>query len=143
VTSRSRPRTTSQSALPNPEHGFLRSRWFSFCAALAGVWYVLRHERNAWIEMAAGLVVFLAAWWFQVAAIEWAILALVIFLVLALEAINTAIEAIVDLVSPEFHPLAKRAKDAAAGALVFSVLGSLCVAVAIFGPRLWILFSSR
>jgi diacylglycerol kinase (ATP) len=57
--------------------------------------------------------------------------------VLALEAVNTAVEAVVDLVSPHYHPLAKIAKDTAAGALVFAVLGSILVAASIFGPRLW------
>ncbi|MEZ4556815.1 MAG: diacylglycerol kinase family protein [Caldilineaceae bacterium] len=56
--------------------------------------------------------------------------------VLAMEAVNTAVEAVVDLVSPDHHPLAGPAHDAAAGALVFIVLGSLGVAVAIFGPRI-------
>ena len=59
-----------------------------------------------------------------------------IFGILALEAVNTAVEAVVDLVSPEFHPLAKIAKDAAAGAMIFGVLGSLCIALGIFGPRI-------
>jgi diacylglycerol kinase (ATP) len=59
---------------------------------------------------------------------------------LALEAVNTAVEAVVDLVAPHYHPLAKIAKDAAAGALVFAVLGSIGVAVAILGPRLWALW---
>ena len=75
--------------------------------------------------------------WLQIAAIEWALLALTFSLVLALEAVNTAVEATIDLVSPHYHPLAKIAKDAAAGALVFAVLGSLGVATAILGPRLW------
>jgi diacylglycerol kinase (ATP) len=69
------------------------------------------------------------------------VLAICIFGVLSLEAINTSVEAIIDLVSPHYHPLAKIAKDAAAGALVFAVVGSLCVAAAIFGPRIFALFS--
>ena len=64
-------------------------------------------------------------------------------MILALEAVNTAIEAVVDLVSPQFHPLAKTAKDAAAGALVFAVCGSIFVAAAIFGPRLLALLWGR
>ena len=67
-------------------------------------------------------------------------LAVCIFGILSLEAVNTSVEAIIDLVSPHYHPLAKTAKDAAAGALVFAVLGSLCVAVAVFGPRILSLF---
>jgi len=80
-----------------------------------------------------------AAFYFRVSPLEWGVLGLTIFLVLALECINTAIETVVDLVSPHYHPMAGLAKDAAAGGMVFVVLGSLCVAAAIFGPRLWAL----
>lgn len=126
-------------ALTGRDKGFWRGRWFSFRAALSGALHTLRNEPNAWIELAAIGVIGVAGWWFRVSMVEWAILGLTGFLVLALEAINTAVEAVVDLVSPAYHPLAKIAKDAAAGALIFGVLGSLCVAIAIFGPRIWAL----
>jgi len=129
-------------ALTGRDKGFWRGRWFSFRAALNGAIHTLRNEPNAWIELAAITVIVVAGWWFQVSAVEWAILGLTGFLILALEAINTAVEAVVDLTSPTYHPMAKIAKDAAAGALIFGVLGSLCVAIAIFGPRLWVLFFS-
>jgi diacylglycerol kinase len=116
---------------------FVSGRWFSFRAALNGAVHTLRTQPNAWIELTATLVVVIAGWWFHIRAVEWAVLALTIAVILAMEAINTAIEAAIDLVSPTYHPLAKVAKDAAAGALVFAVLGSLFVAAAIFGPRLW------
>jgi diacylglycerol kinase (ATP) len=118
---------------------FLAGRWFSLRAALAGVWYTLRTQPNAWIELGALLVVVGAAWGFGVSAVEWALLGLAIFLVLALEAVNTAVEATIDLLSPGYHPLAKIAKDTAAGALVWAVLGSIFVAAAIFGPRVFAL----
>lgn len=123
--------------LTGRDKGFWRGRWFSFRAALSGAIHTLRNEPNAWIELAAICVIVVAGWWLRVSAVEWAILGLTGFLILALEAINTAIEAVVDLTSPEYHPLAKIAKDAAAGALVFGVLGSLSVAAAIFGPKIW------
>ena len=109
---------------------------YSFAAAVSGAVHVARTQPNAWIELTALVVVAVAGWYFQVSPIEWAALSICIFGVLALEAINTSVEAIIDLVSPHYHPLAKIAKDAAAGALVFAVLGSLCVAVAIFGPHI-------
>lgn len=130
---------------PSPEltgrdRGFWGGRWYSFKAAIAGALHTVRTQPNAWIELAALVVVATTAWLLQVSAIEWAILALCIFGVLSLEAINTSVEAIVDMVSLHYHPLAKIAKDAAAGALVFAVLGSLCVAAFIIGPRLAALF---
>lgn len=118
---------------------FLASRWFSFRAAFSGVYYTLRTQPNAWIELAAAVVVSAAAWWFDFGGVEWALLGLTFCIVLAMEALNTAIETTVDLVSPRYHPLAKVAKDTAAGALIFAVLGSICVASALFGPRLWAL----
>lgn len=130
-----------RAVLSGRDRSFLASRWFSFNAALAGVWYVLRTQPNAWIELAAGALVILVGLWLDIRPWEWAILLAMVCGVLALEALNTAIEAVVDLVSPDYHPLAKIAKDSAAAAMVFAVLGSLCVAVAIFGPRLWSLLT--
>jgi len=120
---------------------FWRGRRLSLNAALAGVGYVLRTQPNAWLELGALGVVAAAGWWFAIAPLEWAILGLTIALVLALEAVNTAVESVVDLVSPGYHPLAKVAKDTAAGAMIFAVLGSVVVAAAIFGPRLWALLA--
>lgn len=131
----------THAALTGRNLGFWRGRWFSFAAAFSGAVHVVRTQPNAWIELTALMVVVTAGFLFHVSALEWAVLLACVFGVLALEAVNTSVEAIIDLVSPHYHPLAKIAKDAAAGALVFAVLGSLCVAVAIFGPRIWALFS--
>lgn len=130
------PQTTLASLTGRDRH-FLAGRWFSLKAALNGAWHTLATQPNAWIELTAVAVVTITSWWLQIGALEWALLALTFSLVLALEAVNTAIEATIDLISPHYHPLAKIAKDAAAGALVFAVLGSLGVASAILGPRLW------
>src|SRR5690349_5869450 len=95
--------------------GFWRGRRLSFMAALEGVAYTIRTQPNAWIELTALLVVLVAGFWFGISALEWALLSFTIAVILALEAVNTAIEAVVDLVSPQYHPLAKIAKDSAAG----------------------------
>jgi diacylglycerol kinase (ATP) len=135
------PRPGEEPVLLNFRSGssFLRGRGQSLRAALAGAWYTLRTQPNAWIEVAALVVVAAAGWWFEIHPVEWAVVGLTMAVVLALEAVNTAIESLVDLVSPQYHPLAKIAKDTAAGAMIFAVLGSLWVAVCIFGPRLWTL----
>lgn len=129
----------SATKLPHQGRTFIDGRWFSFRMALNGAMHTLRTQPNAWIELSALAVVVFGGWWFRVQPVEWALLGLMVFVILALEAVNTAIEATIDLVSPGIHPLAKIAKDAAAGALVFAVLGSLFVAAAIFGPRIWTL----
>lgn len=120
-----------------PPPGYWNGRWFSFRAALSGAADTLVSQPNARVELLATLCVVLAGWWLRISPTEWAILGLSVAVVLALEAVNTGIEAVVDLVSPDYHPLAKRAKDAAAGALIFAVLGSLWVALWILGPPLW------
>lgn len=113
-----------------------RNRWHSFTAAINGVAYTVRTQRNAWIEVAAALVVVAAGIAWRIRPLEWAVLAITVGVILALEAVNSAVEAVVDLVSPDYHDLARIAKDCAAGAMVFAVLGALGVAAAIFGPPL-------
>lgn len=135
-------RTPAQAQLAGRDRTFLAGRWFSFQAAIAGVRHTLGTQPNAWIELTAILVVSLAGLWFRLARWEWVTLILIFSLILALEAVNTAVEAVVDLVSPDYHPLAKIAKDAAAGALVLAVLGSIVIAGIIFGPRLWALIGN-
>jgi diacylglycerol kinase (ATP) len=76
------------------------------------------------IHFIAALVVLLAVLFLQVSPIEFALLALSILFVLCAELINTAVEAVVDLVSPGFHPLAKTAKDTAAGAVLIAACGA-------------------
>jgi diacylglycerol kinase (ATP) len=111
-----------------------RNRWHSFTSAAHGVIYTLRTQRNTWIELAGAATAVAAGLWLRIDPLAWGVLALTIATILALEAVNSAIEAVVDLVSPDYHPLARIAKDCAAGAMIFAVLGSLGVAAAIFGP---------
>ncbi|MFZ2360173.1 MAG: diacylglycerol kinase family protein [Anaerolineae bacterium] len=114
-----------------------RNRWHSFSAAMRGAAYTIRTQRNTHIELAAAVVVVAAGLWLRIEALAWAVLALTVATILALEAVNSAVEAVVDLVSPDYHELARTAKDCAAGAMIFAVLGSLGVAAAIFGPPLF------
>lgn len=118
------------------------NRWHSFRCAVSGAVHTLRTQRNAWLELAAAAVVIVAGIWLHIEAVDWAVLALTVFTILALEAVNSAIEAVVDLVSPDYHELARVAKDCASGALLFAVIGSLGVATAVFGPRLWSLLTA-
>lgn len=117
-----------------------RNRWHSFTCAVRGALYTLRTQRNAWIELAAAAVAVGAGLWFGLQPAEWGVVLLTIFVILALEAVNSAVEAAVDLASPQYHELARVAKDCAAGAMLFAVLGAIGVAAAVFGPRLLALF---
>jgi diacylglycerol kinase (ATP) len=109
----------------------------SFGFAFAGVWYLIRTQRNVRIEIGAGVGACLLAAWLRVGREDWAILALTIGLVLVAEALNTAIEVVVDLAMPKRHPLAKIAKDVAAGMVLLAAIGAVVVGGLILAPGLW------
>lgn len=117
------------------------SFWQSLQIALHGASYVLRTERNAQIEGIIALLVIGLGLFLKITAVEWAIIFVLIGLVLALEVLNTAVEAVVDLTTDHYHDLAKIAKDTAAGAVLLMAVSSIAVGIAIFGPRLWLLLA--
>ncbi len=113
------------------------SRVASFRYALRGIGYLITTQRNAQIHCAlAALAVALGAA-LGIGRGEWLALILTIALVLAAEGLNTAIEAAVDLASPDYHPLARVAKDVAAGTVLLTALAAVAVGAVIFLPRLW------
>lgn len=116
---------------------FVWQRIRSFGYAFAGWWYVIRTQRNAWVHALASSLVALMALWLGLSLQEWAILILTIALVWTAEFINTALEAIVDLASPQHHPLAKVGKDVGAAAVLIAALASILVGLLILGPPLW------
>lgn len=93
-------------------------------------------ERNFKVDVVAAVVVFAACALLQVPAWGWAAVAVCVGVQLAMETVNTAIEAIVDLTSPGIHPLAKRAKDCAAGAALITACASVIVGLIVFVPAL-------
>ena len=109
-------------------------RGFSFAGQ--GVWYVLRTQRNMRVHLAAAAAAIAAGAVLGISPVGWACVALAIGLVLAAEMFNTVIEAVVDLRAPGINPLAKIAKDVAAGAVLVTSLAAMGVAVAVFVPRL-------
>lgn len=116
---------------------FFLSRIRAFGYAFQGWWHVLHTQRNAWIHAVATMLVVLMAAWLKLPARDWAVLILAIALVWTAEFINTSIEAIVDLASPEKHPLAKAGKDVGAAAVLITALASVLVGLLIMGPPLW------
>jgi diacylglycerol kinase len=130
----SRDRVTRENA--DVRHTRSVSLLRSFGFALEGVSYLIRTQRSAQIEIVIGAAVIAAAVWLGITAIEWSLLVLAIALVLALEALNTAIELAVTLASPERHPLAKAAKDVSAAMVLIAAIGAAVVGAVILGPRL-------
>ncbi len=109
----------------------------SFGYAIEGIFYMLGTQRNARVECVAGVLVVGVATWLRVTTADWAILLLTIGVVLAAEAINTAIERMVDLLSPERREEAKHAKDAAAAAVLLVSIAAVGVGLVVLGPPLW------
>jgi len=113
---------------------FLHTRRQSFIHAFSGICHVLRTQTNARIHMIATILAIGLGFWLNISLVEWAILSITITGVWAAESFNTAIEAAVDLSSPQLHPLAKIAKDAAAAGVLFTAIGAVAVGLALFGP---------
>lgn len=116
---------------------FFRSRVRSFRYAFAGWWHVIRTQRNAWIHAVASVMALALALFLRLAPRDLAILILTIGMVWMAEFFNTAIEAVVDLASPEIHPLARVGKDVGAAAVLIAALASVLVGLLIMGPPLW------
>lgn len=106
----------------------------AFGYAFQGIWTVLRDERNFRIHLTCicyMLGFLLLTDWFVLSRADWAILLLACALVLSLEIVNTALESVVDLATQERRPLAKRAKDAAAGAVLIAAVFAVIVGLVI------------
>ncbi|HXF98762.1 MAG TPA: diacylglycerol kinase [Gaiellaceae bacterium] len=104
----------------------------SFDNAAEGVIHALRTQRNLWIHFAVAAGVLLAALAFGVSKVELMVLLLAITFVLVAELVNTAIEAAVDVASTSFDPMAKLAKDIAAGAVLVASLNAVAVGYLVF-----------
>jgi diacylglycerol kinase len=115
---------------------FVYSRIRSFGHAFAGLKYVLKTQKNAWIHTIATISVICLAFWLQISAHDFAILILTIGTVWTAEFINTSLEAVVDLASPQKHPLARVGKDVGAAAVLIAALSSVIIGVIILGPPL-------
>lgn len=113
----------------------------SFGYAFRGLGMMLTTQANARIHAGATLLAIGSGFWFSISRAEWCVVVAVIGLVWTAEGVNTALETVVDLVSPETHPLAGRAKDVAAGAVLCAALAALVIGVLIFGPRVWALIA--
>ena len=115
---------------------FVTSRIAAFGHAFRGWWHVLRTQHNAWIHSVFATVVILMGLWVGLKPLDWAVIVLTIAMVFTAEFINTAIEAVVDKVSPEFHELAGRAKDMGSAAVFLLLMMVVLSWALILGPRL-------
>jgi diacylglycerol kinase (ATP) len=114
----------------------LRARLESFGHAFRGIASVVRSQHNAWIHALATWAVIALGFALKIDRGEWLAVSLAIALVWTAEILNTAIETLCDVVSPEHHPGVKEVKDMAAGAVLVSAVAALIVAILVFGARL-------
>ncbi|GHO84271.1 diacylglycerol kinase family protein [Dictyobacter formicarum] len=110
-----------------------------FGFAFQGLWYAIRTQRNVRVHLAMAILAILLGVFLHISAVEFALVFIAISGVFIAEMMNTAIELCVDLASPNYHPLAKVAKDVAAGAVLVNAILSIIIALFIFGPHLWAL----
>jgi undecaprenol kinase len=108
----------------------------SFSYAISGIVIALRSEKNMRFHFFFSIIVLLVSYYFSITKTEWLFILVAICGMFALELVNTAIERVVDLVTAEYHPLAKQAKDLAAGAVLVYAILSVGIGIVIFLPYL-------
>jgi undecaprenol kinase len=108
----------------------------SFSYPIKGLKYAYRNEQNLAVDLGIAAIVTIFGIIFKISLVEWAILFLTMGLVIACELINTAIEATVDLVTEDYHPLAKVAKDTSAAAVFIFAIVAVLVGMIIFLPKI-------
>lgn len=118
----------------------LRKRLKSFKFAFNGIRLLITREHNAWIHCFAAICVIIAGFAFDISTTEWIAVTFAIGTVLAAEAVNSSIEAIADLVSPEYNEAIKRTKDLAAGAVLIFAISAAIVGLIIFVPKIMEMF---
>jgi diacylglycerol kinase (ATP) len=116
-----------------------KKRLESFGFAFKGIATLIRTQENAQIHLFAVFIATILGFLLKISTSEWCFIIFAFSMVLAAEAFNTAIEFIVDLVSPNYHPLAGKAKDVAAAAVLFVAFSAAIVGMIIFLPKFWYL----
>ena len=124
------------SASRSPHSKFLKG----FTYAFDGLRYCFRTQVNFRVHLAITILALILGIFLSLSWLEWALIATIIVLVLAAEMVNTMVESLVDLVTQQYHPLAKTAKDVAAGVVLLTAIGAAAVGLLIFLPKLWAAF---
>jgi diacylglycerol kinase (ATP) len=115
----------------------IQARLKSFVYAFEGVMYFIKHEAQALIHLIAIVAVIGAGYWFNISLTEWIAVIFAIGIVVSAEMLNTAIEKLTDMVSPQINEQAKIVKDLAAGAVLIASLTAFIIGLIIFLPKIW------
>jgi diacylglycerol kinase len=126
--------------LPHHSQKSERAKFIAgFGYAFSGLGYALRTQRNARVHLVAAISAIVLGLYLHLSTVQFALIFMMIAGVFITEMLNTVLEICVDLASPEYHPLAKIAKDVAAGAVLLCAMLAVVIALLIFGPPLWAL----
>ncbi len=120
---------------------------FSLCArlksmghAIDGIATMVKSQHNAWVHLAAAVGVAIIGIVLQISRLEWCFITVALAMVWIAETFNTALECLCDAVSPQKHPLIKKSKDMAAGAVLISALGAVAIGLFVFLPYVFAFF---
>jgi diacylglycerol kinase len=114
----------------------ISARLKSFVHAFEGILDFIKYEPQAVIHAIATVLVVAAGFYFSINTTEWIAVIVAIGLVIISEMMNTAIEKLTDMVSPEYNPRAKVVKDLAAGAVLIAALAAAMIGIVVFLPKL-------
>ncbi len=119
-----------------PKPFALGARLRSFQYAFRGIAAMIRSQHNAWLHALASAIVITLGITFRITASDWCWLIVSIAIVWTAEALNTALEFLADVASPEFHPKIRDAKDVAAGAVLIAAIAATAIGTIVFWPYL-------
>ena len=121
----------------NERTSFLKNRVNSFKHACNGLVIILKTEVNFKIHLVLLFVVIGLGWFLDISSFEWLVVIIISSVVMVSEAFNTALEYVVDLASPEYHLLAKKAKDVGAASALIASIGAVIIGLIIFLPKMY------
>jgi undecaprenol kinase len=113
-----------------------KQKFIGFAYAWQGILFVIRNERNFQLHLLAAVIVILAGTLLHLSMLEWVVIIVAITNVLITEMINSALEAIMDYLSLQFHPAIKKIKDMAAGAVLIAAIAAAAIGCIIFIPKI-------
>jgi len=141
----SQPPVPPRSPLPpvtkQPQKSELAKFVAGFGYAFQGLWYTLHTQRNVRVHVVIAALAIIMSIILRISPVEFTMIFVAITGVFIAEMFNTVIEICVDLISPDYHPLAKVAKDVAAGAVLLSAILSVIIGLFVLGPHLWMLLA--
>jgi len=112
---------------------FFKKRLVSLKNAFVGWWYVIRTQENAWFHAIATVATVVMGFWLELDVLKWSVLIIAIAMVWTAEFLNTALEIVVDLASPDLHPLARVGKDVGAAGVLIAAVSAAIIGILIMG----------